>query len=220
RLDPQRTRAGLPGPTNRMAAATDADSRRRCGVPAHGAAQPDRQCGEVHPHPRAGDHRDRCRATFERSDRLCTRQWRGLRYAICRQVVRCFSASASHGRVRGNRHRPGERAAHHRAPRWASLGGRRAGPGRYLLFLATETALYTSLFLTRQAMLKPILLVEDNPHDLELTLIALERSQLANEVVIMRDGAEALNYLQRTGDHAGRADGNPAVLLLDLKLPK
>ncbi|HCH78700.1 MAG TPA: two-component system response regulator, partial [Pseudomonas sp.] len=48
-------------------------------------------------------------------------------------------------------------------------------------------------------MLKPILLVEDNPYDLELTLIALERSQLANEVVIMRDGAEALNYLQRTG---------------------
>jgi len=71
-------------------------------------------------------------------------------------------------------------------------------------------------------MLKPILLVEDNPHDLELTLIAtaLERSQLANEVVIMRDGAEALNYLQRTGAYADRADGNPAVLLLDLKLPK
>jgi Response regulators consisting of a CheY-like receiver domain and a winged-helix DNA-binding domain len=69
-------------------------------------------------------------------------------------------------------------------------------------------------------MLKPILLVEDNPHDLELTLIALERSQLANEVVIMRDGAEALNYLQRTGAYAERADGNPAVLLLDLKLPK
>jgi len=69
-------------------------------------------------------------------------------------------------------------------------------------------------------MLKPILLVEDNPHDLELTLIALERSQLANEVVVMRDGAEALSYLQRSGAHAGRADGNPAVLLLDLKLPK
>ncbi|PKM00461.1 MAG: two-component system response regulator, partial [Gammaproteobacteria bacterium HGW-Gammaproteobacteria-7] len=69
-------------------------------------------------------------------------------------------------------------------------------------------------------MLKPILLVEDNPHDLELTLIALERSQLANEVVIMRDGAEALSYLQRTGAYAERVDGNPAVLLLDLKLPK
>ena len=69
-------------------------------------------------------------------------------------------------------------------------------------------------------MLKPILLVEDNRHDLELTLIALERSQLANDVVVMRDGAEALSYLQRTGAYADRADGNPAVLLLDLKLPK
>ena len=69
-------------------------------------------------------------------------------------------------------------------------------------------------------MLKPILLVEDNPHDLELTLVALERSQLANDVIVMRDGAEALDYLLRRGDHAERADGNPAVLLLDLKLPK
>lgn len=69
-------------------------------------------------------------------------------------------------------------------------------------------------------MLKPILLVEDNPNDLELTLVALERSQLANDVVIKRDGAEALDYLLRRGDHEDRADGNPAVLLLDLKLPK
>jgi CheY-like chemotaxis protein len=69
-------------------------------------------------------------------------------------------------------------------------------------------------------MLKPILLVEDNPHDLELTLVALERSQLANQVIVLRDGAEALDYLLRRGDYADRADGNPAVLLLDLKLPK
>jgi CheY-like chemotaxis protein len=69
-------------------------------------------------------------------------------------------------------------------------------------------------------MLKPILLVEDNPHDLELTLVALERSQLANDVIVMRDGADALDYLLRQGDYASRADGNPAVLLLDLKLPK
>ncbi|WP_222910152.1 response regulator [Pseudomonas sp. DNDY-54] len=69
-------------------------------------------------------------------------------------------------------------------------------------------------------MLKPILLVEDNPHDLELTLVALERSQLANEVIVMRDGAEALDYLLRREDYASRAGGNPAVLLLDLKLPK
>ena len=69
-------------------------------------------------------------------------------------------------------------------------------------------------------MLKPILLVEDDKRDLELTLVALERSQLANEVVIVRDGAQALDYLCREGDHADRPEGNPAVILLDLKLPK
>jgi CheY-like chemotaxis protein len=69
-------------------------------------------------------------------------------------------------------------------------------------------------------MLKPILLVEDNPNDLELALIALERSQLANEVVIVRDGAEALDYLHGRGAYADREQGNPAVVLLDLKLPK
>ncbi|TDV58164.1 response regulator receiver domain-containing protein [Pseudomonas graminis] len=69
-------------------------------------------------------------------------------------------------------------------------------------------------------MLKPILLVEDNPNDLELTLVALERSQLANEVIVLRDGAEALDYLLRRNQHEDRVAGNPAVLLLDLKLPK
>ena len=69
-------------------------------------------------------------------------------------------------------------------------------------------------------MLKPILLVEDNPHDLELTLIALERSQLANDVVVVRDGAEALDYLMYRGSYTTRTPGNPAVILLDLKLPK
>ena len=69
-------------------------------------------------------------------------------------------------------------------------------------------------------MLKPILLVADDPRDLELTLVALERSQLANEVIIVRDGEAALDYLNRNGEYAGRAEGNPAVVLLDLKLPK
>lgn len=68
--------------------------------------------------------------------------------------------------------------------------------------------------------LKPILLVEDNPHDLELALIALEKGQLANEVITVRDGAEALDYLAGEGAYAGRPPGNPAVVLLDLKLPK
>jgi CheY-like chemotaxis protein len=69
-------------------------------------------------------------------------------------------------------------------------------------------------------MLKPIVLVEDNPNDLELTLVALERSQLANEVIVLRDGAEALDYLFRRNAFSDRNAGNPAVLLLDLKLPK
>ena len=69
-------------------------------------------------------------------------------------------------------------------------------------------------------MLKPILLVEDDARDLELTLVALEKSQLANEVVVVRDGAMALEYLLREGEYAGRTEGNPAVILLDLKLPK
>lgn len=69
-------------------------------------------------------------------------------------------------------------------------------------------------------MLKPILLVEDNPNDLELTLTALARTGLANEVIVARDGAEARDYLFRTGAHKDRVAENPTVVLLDLKLPK
>ncbi|MDR5757256.1 response regulator [Caballeronia sp. LZ035] len=69
-------------------------------------------------------------------------------------------------------------------------------------------------------MLKPILLVEDNPNDLELTLVALDKSQLANEVIVARDGQEAVDYLTSEGDWKSRTPGNPAVILLDLKLPK
>jgi len=68
--------------------------------------------------------------------------------------------------------------------------------------------------------LRPILLVEDSPRDLELTLAALEKCQLANEIIIARDGAEAIDYLFATGAHEGRPDGDPTVVLLDLKLPK
>jgi DNA-binding response OmpR family regulator len=65
-----------------------------------------------------------------------------------------------------------------------------------------------------------ILLVEDDPKDVELTLTALEDYNLANEVVIARDGEEALDYLYRRGSFQTRTEENPAVLLLDLKLPK
>ncbi len=70
------------------------------------------------------------------------------------------------------------------------------------------------------SILKPILVVEDSPNDLALTLNALEKSRLANDVVVTRDGAEAADYLFRRNDYAGRPSGNPAVVLLDLKLPK
>jgi DNA-binding response OmpR family regulator len=65
-----------------------------------------------------------------------------------------------------------------------------------------------------------ILLVEDDPKDVELTLTALEEYNLANEVVVARDGEEALNYLYCRGSFASRSSDSPAVLLLDLKLPK
>lgn len=68
--------------------------------------------------------------------------------------------------------------------------------------------------------LKRILLVEDDPKDVELTLTGLAEYNLANEVVVARDGEEALDYLYRRGNYQTRSNGNPAVMLLDLKLPK
>jgi DNA-binding response OmpR family regulator len=65
-----------------------------------------------------------------------------------------------------------------------------------------------------------ILLVEDDPKDVELTLTALEEYNLANEVIVARDGEEALEYLYSRGEFKTRPNGNPAVMLLDLKLPK
>jgi CheY-like chemotaxis protein len=68
--------------------------------------------------------------------------------------------------------------------------------------------------------LKRILLVEDSANDVALSLAALEEINLANEVVVVRDGQQALDFLFRRGEYQGRTDGNPAVVLLDLKLPK
>jgi CheY-like chemotaxis protein len=68
---------------------------------------------------------------------------------------------------------------------------------------------------------RPILLVEDNPDDEALTLRAFSKNRITNEVVVARDGVEALDYLFATGPHAGRDTNDlPAVVLLDLKLPR
>ena len=65
-----------------------------------------------------------------------------------------------------------------------------------------------------------ILLAEDSPNDVELALEALDESGLANEVVWVKDGQEALDYLYRQGVYAQRPEGHPAVVLLDLKMPR
>jgi DNA-binding response OmpR family regulator len=65
-----------------------------------------------------------------------------------------------------------------------------------------------------------VLLVEDDPRDIELTMTALAEYNLANEVVVARDGQKALDYLYCRGEFGARSNGNPAVMLLDLKLPK
>jgi len=68
--------------------------------------------------------------------------------------------------------------------------------------------------------LKPILLAEDNPKDAELTLEALADNKLANRVTLVRDGVEAMEYLRCEGKYTTRKPGNPAVVLLDIKMPR
>ena len=68
--------------------------------------------------------------------------------------------------------------------------------------------------------LKRILLAEDDPKDIELTINALDEYHLANDILVVRDGVEALDYLYRRGAFAQEPEGNPIVILLDLKMPK
>ena len=70
------------------------------------------------------------------------------------------------------------------------------------------------------ADLRRILLAEDSANDVELTIAALGDHGLVNQIDVVRDGAEALDYLYRRDAYAGRTPGNPAVLLLDLKMPR
>jgi DNA-binding response OmpR family regulator len=68
--------------------------------------------------------------------------------------------------------------------------------------------------------LRPIVLVEDDANDVELTLLALAEHNLANPVIVLRDGVAALDYLYSRGEYAEQARPNPVVVLLDLKMPK
>jgi CheY-like chemotaxis protein len=75
-------------------------------------------------------------------------------------------------------------------------------------------------FLKVMLRLKRILIVDDSPRDMELALDALDEYNLANEIVTLGDGSEALDYLYRRGAFADRTDPQPGVILLDLKMPK
>jgi CheY-like chemotaxis protein len=68
--------------------------------------------------------------------------------------------------------------------------------------------------------LKTILLAEDNPHDVELTLEAMAENNLANHVTVVKDGVEVIEYLRREGNFKNRTEGNPAFILLDIKMPR
>src|SRR5918998_1470013 len=94
--------------------------------------------------------------------------------------------------------------------------GRRATWGRE----PPSTSRFHALRRGEMDELGKILLVEDDPNDAELTVMALTDNHLANEIVIARDGEEALDFLYRRGAYESRKDGNPIVVLLDLKLPK
>jgi CheY-like chemotaxis protein len=90
--------------------------------------------------------------------------------------------------------------------------------GRNILFFGPEAV--TIAMVTMDNRLGRILMVEDDAKDVELTLTALEDYNLANEVIVARDGEEALDYLYYRGPFKLRTGDNPAVMLLDLKLPK
>jgi CheY-like chemotaxis protein len=70
------------------------------------------------------------------------------------------------------------------------------------------------------AKIKRILLAEDNENDVELTLTALQECRLSNEVEVVRDGAEVLDYIYHRGNYSGHENGLPCVILLDLKMPR
>ncbi|MGA2296445.1 MAG: response regulator [FCB group bacterium] len=70
------------------------------------------------------------------------------------------------------------------------------------------------------AEVKKILIVDDSPKDIELTIAALAEKNLANEVIVAEDGVEALDYLYRRDKFAGHEPGNPAIILLDIKMPR
>src|SRR5690606_23388350 len=132
--------------------------------------------------------------------------------------VRRVPAPARGQRVTGHRDRAGQRAPGAGAPRRPHLGRGRTRRRRHL---ALHPAHHGRHAWTERELdmteLRTVLLAEDSPHDAEMALDALRDGHLANPVVHVEDGVEALDYLLRRGRVADRGEGDPAVLLLDIK---
>jgi two-component system response regulator len=133
------------------------------------------------------------------------------------QPIEILIPERCHDGISGNGCGPRDGPAHHPAARRACVGRRRGGPRRDFLFHTGRSAIVRGESMEN----KIILLVEDNPDDEELTVRALRKNNIVNEVVVARDGVEALDYLFGQGQHASRdLKVMPQVILLDLKLPK
>src|SRR5262249_4153636 len=130
--------------------------------------------------------------------------------------------AAPPGRVRGHGRRARERAADRPPARWTRVGRVAARSRSDVLLLPAErrTDDHGTAGGGMKSGLKRVLYAEDSPQDGELTLASLDQHNVANEVVVVRDGAEAWDYLCAEGAYANRVKGNPAVVLLDLKMPK
>src|SRR5690606_33594235 len=117
-------------------------------------------------------------------------------------------------------HRPGQRKARGHPAQWPHLGRSRARQGRYFPLHSPSQPRPEPTESDRMTAIRTILLAEDSPHDAEMAVDALRDAHLANPIVHVEDGVEALDYLFRRGKFADRPEGDPAVLLLDIKMPR
>ena len=208
-----------PGGVAHRAAAHRA-GRREHDAP--GVGQPARQRREVQQPARAGGHRRRAPAAGGWQPPVQrARQRRRVRHGLCRQAVRRVPAPAQGQRLPRYRHRPGQRAPRAGTPWRPDLGRIGARPGRHLLLHPSRGARRSAFPRERRmSAIRTILLAEDSLADAEMAIDALREANLANPIVHVEDGVEALDYLLRRGAHAQREDGLPSVLLLDIKMPR
>ncbi len=137
----------------------------------------------------------------------------GFEMQVRRQALRRVPAPARGDGVRGHGRRPGAGAPHHLAPRRRGAGGGRGRPRRCILFHAARGM---SDMANGEV---EVVIIEDDPNDAELITRVLRKHHLANKLVLLKDGAEALDFLLGVGS-PGPGAPQPRVVLLDLKLPK